>query len=160
MLRPGCGWLPTDWMPHAAIPRAIRGLARAEDAVLTDYGASRGSLALRGLLARQFTAEGIEAGTDQILLTASGTQAIDLICRFVLQAGDVVLVDDPCHFNFQAVLRAHRARIVSVPYTPTGPDVARFAETVETHRPRLYITNSACITRPGRRFRPRRPIAS
>ena len=143
MMRPGCGWLPSDWMPNAAIRRAIRSLGRADDAVLVDYGATRGSLALRQLLIRRFAAEGIEAGADQILLTTSGTHAIDLICRFLLNPGDTVLVDDPCYFNFQALLRAHRAKIVSVPYTPTGPDVARFNEQLAAHRPRLYITNAA-----------------
>ena len=143
MLKPGCGWLPSDWMPNAAIRRAIRSLARADDAILVDYGNTRGSLALRRLLVRQFAAEGIDAGADQILLTSSGTHAIDLICRYLLQPGDTVLVDDPCYFNFQALRRAHRTKIVGVPYTPTGPDPALFAEVLATHRPRLYITNSA-----------------
>jgi DNA-binding transcriptional MocR family regulator len=77
------------------------------------------------------------------MLTESGTQAIDLICRFLLEPGDTVLVDDPCYFNFLALLRAHRARVVSVPYTPSGPDVELFAQALAEHRPRLYITNSA-----------------
>jgi DNA-binding transcriptional MocR family regulator len=55
----------------------------------------------------------------------------------------VVLVDDPCYFNFQALLRAHQARIVGVPYTRNRPDAALFAEALMRHRPRLYITNSA-----------------
>jgi DNA-binding transcriptional MocR family regulator len=143
MLKPGCGWLPSDWMANPAIRRTIRSLARADDAVLADYGNTRGALALRRLLVRQFAGEGIEAGTDQILLTSSGTQAIDLICRYLLQPGDTVLVDDPCYFNFQALLRVHRAKLVSVPYTPTGPDPLLFAEVLATQRPRLYITNSA-----------------
>lgn len=143
MLKPGCGWLPADWMPNDAIRRAIRQLARADDTVLTDYGGTRGPLPLRRLLARQFADEGIAAGADQILLTASGTQAIDLVCRFLLRPGDAVVVDDPCYFNFQALLRAHQARIVGVPYTQSGPDTALFAEALARHRPRLYITNSA-----------------
>jgi DNA-binding transcriptional MocR family regulator len=143
MLRPGCGWLPADWMPHTAIRRAIRALARAEDSVLADYGGTRGSLALRRLLVRQFAAEGLDARAEQILLTTSGTQAIDLLCRFLLKPGDTVLVDDPCYFNFQALLRAHRVNIVGVPYTPTGPDIERFNEALAALHPRLYITNAA-----------------
>jgi DNA-binding transcriptional MocR family regulator len=86
---------------------------------------------------------GIEASPDQIMLTESGIQAIDLLCRFLLEPGDTVLVDDPCYFNFHALLRAHRAKIVGVPYTPSGPDIEVFAQTVAEHRPRLYVTNSA-----------------
>ncbi|MGU3494403.1 PLP-dependent aminotransferase family protein [Xanthobacteraceae bacterium A53D] len=143
MLRPGCGWLPADWMPNAAIRRAIRALAKSPDSVLADYGPTRGSLALRQLLARQFAAEGVSAGADQILLTASGTRAIDLICRLLLAPGDTVLVDDPCYFNFQALLRSHGARILSVPYTPSGPEPEAFGALLAAHRPRLYVTNAA-----------------
>jgi DNA-binding transcriptional MocR family regulator len=143
MLKPGCGWLPASWMPNAAIRRAIRGLASADDAVLADYGGTRGALNLRRLLARQIADDGIAIGPDQILLTGSGTQAIDLICRFLLRPGDAVLVDDPCYFNFQALLRAHQAKIIGIPYTSNGPDTARFAEALAEHKPRLYITNSA-----------------
>src|SRR3546814_5899056 len=77
------------------------------------------------------------------MLTESGTQAIDLLCRFLLEPGDTVLVDDPCYFNFQALLRAHRIRMVSVPYTPVGPDIDALASILAERRPRLYITNSA-----------------
>lgn len=155
MLRPGCGWLPSDWMPNAAIRRAIRALARTDDAVLADYGPTRGSLPLRRLLARQFAADGIEATVDQILLTTSGTRAIDLLCRFLLNAGDAVLVDDPCYFNFQALLRAHRAKIIGVPYTPNGPDITRFNEALSVHRPRLYITNAALHNPTGATLSPK-----
>ncbi len=34
-MKPGCGWLPADWMPRAALRRTIRTLTRAEDALLT-----------------------------------------------------------------------------------------------------------------------------
>ena len=142
-LKPGCGWLPADWMPHAALRRAVRTLARAKDAVLADYGSTRGPLALRRLLLARFMEEGIEAAPEQLLLTASGTQAIDLICRLLLRPGETVLVDDPCYFNFRALLRAHQVRIVGVPYTPTGPDIPAFEAALTAERPRLYVTNSA-----------------
>ncbi len=142
-LRPGCGWLPADWMPDAALRKGLRALSRTGGAVLTDYGGTRGPLALRRLLLGRFAEEGIAAGADQIMLTGSGTQAIDLICRLLLRPGDTVLVDDPCYFNFQALLRAHRVRIVGVPFTPAGPEVSVFESMVEAESPRLYITNSA-----------------
>ena len=141
--KPGCGWLPPDWMPGDALRRALRNVARADDALLSDYGTTRGSLALRRILMGRFAEEGIEISPDQLLLTASGTQAVDLICRFLLRPGDTVLVDDPCYFNFRALLRAHRVKIASVPYTPSGPDIALFEAALAAERPCLYITNSA-----------------
>ncbi len=142
-LKPGCGWLPADWMPTASLRRALRTLARAEDGLLAEYGGTRGSATLRRLLMLRLAEDGIQASPDQLLLTASGSQAIDLICRFLLRPGDSVLVDDPCYFNFQALLRAHQVTILGVPYTHCGPDIAAFEAIVAAERPRLYITNSA-----------------
>lgn len=141
--KPGCGWLPPDWMPLDAMRRALRTAARADDAILSDYGHTRGSLTLRRILAGRLAGEGIEITPDQLLLTSSGTQALDLIGRLLLRPSDTVLIDDPCYFNFRALLRTHQVRVVSVPYTPNGPDVAAFENVLVAERPRLYITNSA-----------------
>ncbi len=143
VLKPGCGWLPADWLPQDNLRRALRSMSRAPAETLADYGTPLGLGSLRQLLARRMAQNGIEAAPDQILLTESGTQALDLVCRFLVEPGDTVLVDDPCYFNFHALLRAHRVRIVGVPYTPTGPDIVALEQVLEAERPRLYITNSA-----------------
>ncbi|KEA62445.1 Transcriptional regulator, GntR family domain [Marinobacterium lacunae] len=141
-LMPGCGWLPDSWMYEAGLRRALRTVARADSSVLADYATPLGLPALREVLARRMIGSGIEVPPEQIMLTESGTQAIDLICRFLLEPGDVVLVDDPCYFNFHALLKAHRVRIVGIPYTPSGPDLDAFSAALNTLSPRLYITNS------------------
>ena len=141
-LRPGCGWLPPSWLPKDATRRALRTLSRADGLALTEYGTPLGLPALRQLISRRLAERGVAACPEQIMLTDSGTQAIDLLCRLLLEPGDTVLIDDPCYFNFQALLRAHRVHLVGVPYTPAGPDIEAFAAALAEHRPRLYITNS------------------
>ena len=142
-LMPGCGWLPEQWMPHDTMRKALRRIARGNPGEgLVGYAAPAGPEPLRRLLARRLAEQGVEAGLDQILLTDSGTHAIDLVLRFLIEPGDTVLIDDPCYFNFHALLRAHRAKVVGVPYTPHGPDVTAFAAALTEHRPRLYLTNS------------------
>lgn len=142
VLKPGCGWLPAAWMYEAGMRRALRAMARSDTSTLTDYATPLGHPALRQLLARRMAATGVEAAPEQIMLTESGTQAIDLVCRFLLEPGDTVLVDDPCYFNFHALLRAHRVRAVGIPFTPNGPDIEAFGAALKEHSPRLYITNS------------------
>lgn len=142
VLKPGCGWLPAAWLYEAGVRRALRTLARADMRELTEYATPLGHPGLRQLLSRRLAGTGVEAPPDQIMLAESGTHAIDLICRFLLSPGDTVLVDDPCYFNFHALLKAHRVQVVGVPYTPSGPDVERFAAALQEHSPRLYITNS------------------
>ncbi|VWC76852.1 GntR family transcriptional regulator [Burkholderia lata] len=140
-LKPGCGWLPASWMYDEGMRRALRSVARQDALTLTEYATTLGSPGLRQLLSRRMATTGVEVPPEQILLTDSGTQAIDLICRFFLEPGNTVLVDDPCYFNFHALLKAHRVRTVGIPYTPNGPDVAAFETALKEHSPRLYITN-------------------
>lgn len=142
-LKPGCGWLPPDWLYEKGMRRGLRLVARASVEVVSEYATPLGLLELRQLLTRRMAKLGIDAQPSQVILTDSGTQSIDLIFRFLLTPGDTVVVDDPCYFNFHALLRAHRVKVVSVPYTPIGPDTNIFASILNEHRPKLYITNAA-----------------
>lgn len=139
--KPGCGWLPPDWLPQRALQKALREVSRDPD-LLVHYGTTAGDPVLRRQIALRFASEGLECDPDRILLTHSGSQALDLICRLLLKPGDTVLLDDPCYFNYQALVAAHNVRPVSVPFTASGPDVDMFEALVATERPRLYITNS------------------
>ncbi len=141
-LKPGCGWLPPSWMYEAGMRKALRVVARSDTEKLAEYASPLGSPPLRQFLSRRLAGIGTEATLEQIMLTESSTHAIDLICRFLLEPGDTVLVDDPCYFNFHALLKAHRVKIVGVPYTATGPDIDAFGAALLEHAPRLYITNS------------------
>ena len=109
---------------------------------LVDYAGPLGLPALRQLLQRRSATLGIDAPMEQILLTESGTHAVDLLCRFLLKPGDCVLVDDPSYFNYHALLKAHQVQAIGVPYTHSGPDLEAFAQALQAHSPRLYITNS------------------
>ena len=142
-LQPGSGNLPEGWLPEATVRRGLRTVARAETAVLTRYDRPGGYPPLRALIARRVAEKGVIAEPAQIVIVDSATQALDLIGRFLLQPGDTVLVDDPCYFNFTALLRAQRARVVGVPMTPDGPDLSALASLLAEHRPRFYLTNSA-----------------
>ncbi|MEQ9327177.1 MAG: PLP-dependent aminotransferase family protein [Rhodospirillales bacterium] len=155
MSMPGCGWLPADWMPETAIRKALRQLARSDGAILTEYGSTRGSARLRRLIVRQLAGEGLPVEPENLMLAGSGTQAIDLICRFLLRPGDIVLVDDPCYFNFHALLKAHQVRVEGIPYNPDGPDIERLNAVLEASHPRLYITNSALHNPTGATISPR-----
>lgn len=140
--KPGCSWLPPSWLPEETLRRSLRTVSRAGTHILSDYSSPLGLAPLRQLVARRAAEKGVEVSPDQVILTDSGTSSIDLVCRLLLNPGDTVMIDDPCYFNFHALLRAHRARIVGVPYGVHGPDVEAFARVVAEHRPRLYITNS------------------
>jgi DNA-binding transcriptional MocR family regulator len=140
--QPGCGWLPVEWLPGDTLRRIFRGIMREEKANLTAYGTPQGYLPLRDQLARRLNERDIAANPGSILLTDSATRAIDIVCRYLLQPGDTVLIDDPGYFNFQSMLQAQRVNMIGVPYTPSGPDLERFAASCIEHRPKLYLTTA------------------
>lgn len=141
-LRPGCGWLPEEWLPGDLMRRILRSVTREAKTNVVAYGTSQGFLPLRDQLARRLNDRDIAAEPNSILLTDSATHAIDLVCRFLLQPGDTVLVDDPGYFNFRSMIQAHRANVVGVPFTPNGPDLEQFAAACVEHRPKLYLSTA------------------
>ncbi|MHA3081621.1 aminotransferase-like domain-containing protein [Acinetobacter sp. ANC 5383] len=140
-LKPGCGWLPEHWLPEDLIRKALRVVSRSTTSHLVGYGQPLGFAELRHLISQRMQMTGVVAHPDQILLTDSGTHAIDLVCRLFLNPNDVVLIDDPCYFNFHALLKTHQVKTISIPWTETGPDLEQFRAAL-AHKPRLYITNS------------------
>lgn len=140
--QPGCGWLPDEWLPSEMLRRVFRSVVSHEGANLTAYGLPQGYPPLREQLARRLNEREIAADPDNILITDSATRSIDVVCRFLAQPGDTVLVDDPGYFNFRALLQAQRINVVSVPFTKHGPDLDHFASACIEHRPRLYLTTA------------------
>jgi DNA-binding transcriptional MocR family regulator len=140
--KPGCGWLPQDWLPDAALRSALRALSRAPETGLLEYGVPLGFRPLRDLLARRLNEIEVPAAPENILLMDGASQAIDLVCRYLIQPDDAVLVDDPGYFNFHAAVRAQRGRLLPVPMTPHGPDLAAMEQLAKTHQPKLYLTNA------------------
>ncbi len=139
VIQPGAGWLPESWLPGAAVEKALRAVARSGGPARMRYDSPLGFEPLRKVIAARMLERGLRADPSQIVVTDSTTQAVDLAGRFFLSPGDKVVVDDPRYFNFVKLFDAHRAVILSAPYTREGPDIAALEATFVEHRPRLYV---------------------
>ena len=143
VLKPGWGLLPDSYMPDEAVQRALRDIARDPDpAGRLRYASPLGLAPLREQIAQHLSARGVEAEPDRVLLTDSASHGLDLVLRFFIEPGETVLVDDPCYFNFLALLLSHRARVVSVPFGAEGVDLAAFERILAAERPRVYFTTA------------------
>ncbi|MEW5889209.1 MAG: PLP-dependent aminotransferase family protein [Pseudomonadota bacterium] len=138
----GAGCLPADWLDEEGVLRNLRGLARRPDSRVTSYGTSQGYAPLRQQLQVKLAELAIGARAEQIVLTHGATQALDLVARYFLKAGDCVLVDDPGYWNLFANLRLYGVRLVGVPRTLDGPDVHALEELLRHHKPKLFFTQS------------------
>jgi DNA-binding transcriptional MocR family regulator len=138
-MKPGCGWLPGDWLFDDGLKRSLRNLA-AEEVDLGGYGDPKGFPSLRGLIRDTLAEQHIETVPEQVLLTQGSSQALDLAARRLVRPGDAVLVDDPGYANLLFGLRFLGARLVGVPRTPGGYDLAALEAQIALHRPRVFFT--------------------
>jgi DNA-binding transcriptional MocR family regulator len=141
-LCPGAGWLPDTWVLDLGVQRALRLAARDDAERRRQYDEPLGYAALRRLFSVRLAERAVLIDPDQIVVTDSCSQALDLVCRFILGPDDTVVVDDPCYFNFHSLLRAHRVKTVTVSITPAGPDVVALERLFSEHQPRLYLTTA------------------
>ncbi|WP_077047238.1 PLP-dependent aminotransferase family protein [Pseudomonas sp. KK4] len=153
-LRPGCGFLPTSWLPADELLKAVRGTLRATSSRMGEYGVAGGYLPLRQVLRVKLATFGIEVPVDQIITTANTMQAIDLLMRLLIKPGDTVLLDDPCYFNMHANLALHGAKVITIARQSNGMDMDAFEKLIVDHKPVLYMTNSTLHNPTGHSFSP------
>jgi DNA-binding transcriptional MocR family regulator len=145
---PGLGTLPMEWLDLPMLSTALRRVSGATQlgALSLQYGEPAGDLRLRRVLSTRLGDFGVKAAPEQIISTLGATQALDIVTRTLLRAGDTVLVDEPGWSVEYARLAALGLRMLPVPRGDEGPDLAvmqRLIEAQQPHeRPRLYITVS------------------
>ena len=147
--QPGMGVLPPEWIatdPIAASLRKVSGVANLRDTAVR-YGEPIGDAHLRRVLSARLQDMGIDAADDQIITTVGATQALDIISRTLLKAGDTVMVEEPGWAVEFARLTALGMRILPVPRRADGPDLDVIARYCEAHAgtpaaPRLFVSVS------------------
>lgn len=138
-MKPGCGWIPGDWLFQDGLRRSLRSLA-SESVELGGYGEPKGFAPLRQLVSDLLAEQEIAVSADQVLLTHGSSQALDLVARCLVRPGDVVLVDDPGYANLLFSLRFLGARLIGVPRARQGYDLAALEALVLEHKPKVFFT--------------------
>ena len=142
VIRAGAGWLPPSWLDGKLIVQGVSRAVGKDGSHLLEYGEPQGFSPLRKQLVHKLAKSGIKTDIDQIITTHGVSQAIDLVCRYFIHPGDVVLVDDPGYYVTFGYLKTLGATIVGVPRTPDGPDLSALESLVTTHQPKLFFTMS------------------
>ncbi len=138
-VKPGCGWLPHDWLFGDAVRRSMRQLS-SDGSEMDGYGLPYGHMALRMIIAESLAEHQITADSSQVLLTHGSSQALDLVARCLLKPGDTVLVDDPGYPNLLFMLRFWGVEVVGVPRTSGGYDLCALEALLAQHKPKAFFT--------------------
>ncbi len=150
----GAGWLPAEWYDTQTLADALRDCARNTPLRLRGYGNPLGLTLLRQQLAQQFSQELFPVSSEQILLSHGASHAFDLILRSLCQAGDTVLLEDPCYSNLISLVRQHGCKILGVKRGENGLDLAQLDQLAAEHKPRLMIVNTVLQNPLGTCLRP------
>ena len=141
-LSPGDGFLPEQWLQEHRLDRYHQRVVRAGMGTMFRYGSRLGYQPLRQQLVRRLDLLGVRACPRQILLTHGANDAMDIVIRYFLRPGDVVLVDEPGYYPLFGKVQLAGARVVGVPRGQEGPDPEALARLAAHYRPRLFFTQS------------------
>ncbi|MBP2111806.1 PLP-dependent aminotransferase family protein [Paenibacillus silagei] len=131
------GGLPAEELfPAEAIRDAYSRVLTGDSSAL-QYGLTEGYLPLREQIAARLGQQGIPVSSEEMILTTGSQQAIDLLCRILLDPGDTVLVEAPTYLAALQVLGSYRADIQVVKSDEEGLLPEHLEEQLRVHRPKL-----------------------
>jgi 2-aminoadipate transaminase len=126
--------------PTVELRRAIADAIENDGPPSLQYEQSEGYGPLRSWIAAHLRLAGVELADDDVIVTAGAQQAIDLLTRVFLRAGDRVVVEAPTYPGALEAFESAGAEIVEVPLDGEGMRADLLAGLLERHRPRLVYT--------------------
>jgi 2-aminoadipate transaminase len=126
----------TELMGRVAAGSAARAL---------QYGPTEGILDLREVIAQVMAAEGMQVDPDAILPTSGGQQAIDLICKILIDPGDVIVAEAPTYPGAVPTFCSYEADVIQVAMDDHGMRVEALRDALarlerEGRRPKFIYT--------------------
>jgi len=102
--------------------------------VALGYGPTAGITPFREWLAEHMTRLGRPSKVEECLVTTGGIAAFDLICKILLDPGDVVIVGEPDYLATLQVVRTYEGRFAGVPLDDNGMQPDALKSTLEDLR--------------------------
>lgn len=87
------------------------------------YSVTDGEPELRERVTHLIAERGIESDKDQVVITSGSQQGLDLVARTFIDAGDVVLVEQPTYLAAIQVFRMAGAEVASIKGSTEGLDL-------------------------------------
>jgi 2-aminoadipate transaminase len=140
------GGLPdTSTFPAEAFSSLMSHVGAEASARALQYGPTEGLDELKDCIVEVMAAEGMRAEPDDILVTTGGQQVIDLVCRTLLDPGDVVVAEAPTYPGALPSFVAYQADVVQIEMDDAGVRVDLLEQTLdrlaaEGRRPKFIYT--------------------
>ncbi len=125
------GWLPdTSTFPPDSYASLMSSVAVDSCARALQYGPTEGLALVKSCIVRVMAAEGGEIEPDEILVTTGGQQVIDLVCKTLLDPGDVVVTEAPTYPGAVPTFSTYQANVVQVTMDRDGMRIDELEQTL------------------------------
>ncbi|MCS6860674.1 MAG: PLP-dependent aminotransferase family protein [Abditibacteriales bacterium] len=104
------------------------------------YGAAEGFAPLRDWVAQRLRERGLKATAENVLITSGSQQALDLVARALLDAGDTVLMESPSYLAAIQAFDSYEVNYVTLPMDEDGMDTAALEKALASCSPKLIFT--------------------
>ena len=107
--------------PYDVWRRLLARYLSTDDVMLSRYGSAAGFFPLRKALAAYLSRlRGVICKPEQVIIVSGAQQALDILARLLLEAGDEMLMETPGYVNAYAIFHAHGALVETVPVDDAG----------------------------------------
>ncbi len=109
------------------------------------YGPTEGMAATVGCIAEVMAAEGTEIDPLEVIVTTGGQQVIDLVCKTLIDPGDVIVAEAPTYPGAVPTFSAYQAQVVQIEMDSDGMPIDELESTLdrlqrEGRRPKFIYT--------------------
>lgn len=117
-------------LPLDVVGELVADLVARRGPVALQYGSGQGDPHLREQICDVMRLEGIEANSDDVVVTVGSQQALDLITRIFIDPGDVILAEGPSYVGALGTFSAYQAKVVHIAMDDEGIIPESLAQTV------------------------------
>src|SRR6478736_2503346 len=115
------GGLPdTSTFPAESLAALLSKLAAADAARALQYAPTEGMAAAAEAVATVMAAEGADVDPSDVLVTTGGQQVIDLVCKTLIDPGDVIVAEAPTYPGAVPTFSAYEARVEQIEIDSDG----------------------------------------
>jgi 2-aminoadipate transaminase len=140
------GGLPdTSTFPPQSYASLMKSVSVQSCARALQYGPTEGFALVKSCIADVMAAEGMHVDTDEMLVTTGGQQAIDLVCKTLVDPGDVVVAEAPTYPGAIPTFCSYQADVVQIAMDRDGMRTDELEDTLDAlehdgRRPKFVYT--------------------
>jgi 2-aminoadipate transaminase len=140
------GGLPdTSTFPPELYAKLMAHVAADSTARALQYGPTEGMTATMECIVEVMAEEGTTVTTDELIVTTGGQQVIDLVCKTLIDPGDVIVAEAPTYPGAVPTFGAYQADVVQIEMDDDGLPIDELEATLdrlqaENRRPKFIYT--------------------